>query len=71
MDYNDTKNQDIVDYKSIALPIGTGKAIGPIEDFAITNYDRTGNTYRFQVVGGNICTCNNEYTASCVEYEVR
>ena len=71
MYYNDTKNQDTVDYKSIVLPMGTGKAIGLIEDFAITIYDRTGNTYRFQVVGGNICTCNNEDAENCVEYEVR
>ena len=71
MDYSNIKSQDNVDYRSIVLPIGTGKAIGPIEDFAITIYDRTGNTYRFQVVGGNICTCNNEETASHVEYEVR
>ena len=71
MDYIDTKNQDTVDYKSIVLPIGTGKAIGPIEDFSITIFDRTGNTYRFQVMGGNICTCNNVDTATRVEYEVR
>jgi hypothetical protein len=71
MDYSDIESQDTVDYKNIALPIGTGKAVGPIEDFAITIYDRTGNTYRFHVVGGNICACNNEDTANCVEYEVR
>lgn len=71
MGHNYIENQDTIDYRSIVLPIGTGKAIGPIENFAITIYDRTGNTYRFQVIGGNICTCNNEDTANRVEYEVR
>ena len=64
-------DSEYMTYNSIPLPIGTAKAVGPIEDFVITIYDRTGNTYRFQVVGGNICTCNNEDTANRVEYEVR
>lgn len=71
MDYASAENHDIVAYKSIALPIGTGKATGPIENFTITIYDRTGNTYQFQVVGGNICFCNNADTANRVEYEVQ
>ena len=64
-------SQEMVDYKNIALPIGMAKAIGPIEDFNITIYDRTGNSFQFEVVGGNICTCNNEDAECRMEYEVR
>ena len=71
MNCTDNNIQEIVDYKNIALPIGIAKAQGPIEDFSITIYDRLGNTYHFQVVGGNICSCNNEDAANRVKYEVR
>lgn len=71
MDYEKGTYQDEVDYKGISLPIGTARVKGQIEDFAITVYDRTGNSFSFQVVGGNICTCNNEDAGKTVEYEVR
>lgn len=71
MNCTDNNIQEIVDYKNIALPIGIAKAQGPIEDFSITIYDRTGNTYQFQVMGGNICICNNQDAERQLNYEVR
>lgn len=62
--------QEMIDYKNIALSIGSAHVYGPIEDFTITLYSRTGTTYKFQVVGGNICSCNNEDMAQQLEYEV-
>ena len=70
MNHEIYNEEEIVDYKSIALPIGTARAQGPIENFRITIYDRNGNTYRFQAVGGNICVCDNDDTNCSVEYEV-
>lgn len=63
-------DEEVVDYNNIALPIGSARVQGAIEDFNITIYDRAGNTYRFKVVGGNICACNNHDAESYTEYEV-
>lgn len=71
MNCTDNNIQEIVDYKNIALPIGIAKAQGPIEDFVITIYDRTGSTYQFRVTGGNICICNNQDAEHQLSYEVR
>ena len=70
MDYEDNLDQEFVDHKSVALPIGTARVQGPIEDFTVTIYDRMGSTYRFRVLGGNICSCNNEDAERRLEYEV-
>lgn len=65
------KDQEIIDFRNVNLPIGVGKAQGPIEDFVITIYDRERNVYRFKVKGGNICTCDNENAENLIEYEVQ
>ena len=70
MDYNDTKNQDTVDYKVVALPIGTARIQGQLENFEITIYDRTGNKYVFNADGGNICSCGKDYNDNLLKYEV-
>lgn len=62
---------DKVEHQCIGLPIGMAKVQGSVEDFNITIYDRNGITYRFKVVGGNICVCENEYAENKLEYEVQ
>lgn len=57
--------------KNLVLPIGMVKAVGPIEDFNITIYNRSGRSYKFKVVGGNICICDVEKGENIQEYEVR
>ena len=71
METNADYNQEKITIKNIHLPIGTGKVYGDIEDFEITIYDRTGRTYDFRVIGGNICTCNSEDVNKTLEYEVK
>lgn len=62
---------EFVEYKNIPLPIGAAKVEGPIEDFEITIYDRTGNTFRYRAVGGNLCSCNNYDAGFQINYEVK
>lgn len=52
------QHENYIDFNNIMLPIGIARAKGPIENFEITIYDKSGRPYRYKVIEGNITQCN-------------
>lgn len=68
---DDNKHEEYIEFNNIMLPFGMARAKGPIEDFEITIYDKSGRPYNYRVVGGNILRCNAMQDNKVFGYEVK